>query len=53
VRALLGALGEHIGKHPKAVTQLRGSLNPLSRFDFGVFVAMPNAKAWQAKEPRS
>jgi hypothetical protein len=53
VRALLGALGERIGKHPKAVTQLRGSLNPLSRFDFGVFVAMPNAKAWQAKEPRS
>ncbi|GMU37769.1 MAG: hypothetical protein KJ057_11600 [Phycisphaerae bacterium] len=52
VRALLGALGERLGNHPKAVSRLRESLNPLSRFDFGVFAGMPNARAWQAKEHR-
>ena len=51
VRALLGALGEQLGQHPKAVSHLRKSLNQLSRFDFGVFGNLPNAKAWQAKEP--
>lgn len=52
VRALLGALGERLGNHPKAVAKLRESLNPLSRFDFGVFAGLPNARAWQAKERR-
>lgn len=52
VRALLGALGERLGNHPRAVTRLRESLNPLSRFDFGVFADLPNARAWQAKERR-
>ncbi|MBX3497564.1 MAG: hypothetical protein KF769_15120 [Parvibaculum sp.] len=52
VRALLGALGEQLGSHPKAVSRLRESLNPLSRFDFGLFTDLPNAKAWQAKERR-
>jgi hypothetical protein len=53
VRALLGALGERLGKHPKAVSKLRESLNPLSRFDFGLYAYLPNAGAWQAKEPRA
>lgn len=52
VRALLGALGEQLGGHPKVVSQLLDSLNPLSRFDFGLFTGLPNAKAWQAKERR-
>ncbi len=52
VRAMLGALGEQLGSHPKAVSKLRESLNPLSRFDFGLFTGLPNAKAWQAKERR-
>jgi hypothetical protein len=52
VRAILGAVGEQIGKAPKALRQLRASLNPFSRFDFGVLSALPNARAWQAKEKR-
>lgn len=53
VRATLGALGEQLGSHPKAVSKLRDSLNSLSRFDFGLFTDLPNAKAWQAKERRA
>ncbi len=48
-RALLGALGQHIGVKHSLLTDLRASLNPLSRFDFGVFAALPTAKQWQAK----
>ena len=49
VRAMLGALGELTGADPRDVTKLRHSLNPLSRFDFGVLGQLPNARAWQAK----
>lgn len=52
VRALLGALGEQLGKSEKALTRLRESLNPLSRFDFGMLGSLSNARAWQAKEHR-
>ena len=52
VRAILGAVGEQIGKGSKGLHQLRASLNPFSRFDFGVLSALPNARAWQAKEKR-
>lgn len=52
VRALLGALAEQLGKRRDALQQLRASLNPLSRFDFGVFAGMSNARAWQAKGRR-
>jgi hypothetical protein len=49
VRAILGAIGEQIGK-PAAVTQrLRASLNPFSKFDFGLLAGLPGAKHWQAK----
>jgi hypothetical protein len=53
VRAMLGALGERLGASPRALRQLRASLNPFSRFDFGLLAGLPNARAWQAKEPRS
>jgi len=49
VRAMLGALGEQLGANRKKIDELRRSLNPLSKFDFGVFADMPNAKNWQAK----
>ena len=52
VRAMLGALGEQLGASPKALLRLRASLNPFSRFDFGLFAGLPNARSWQAKEQR-
>ncbi|MGH7356546.1 MAG: DUF6088 family protein [Candidatus Rokuibacteriota bacterium] len=53
VRALLGSLGERLGKSGKTLARLRDSLNPLSRFDFGMLACLPNARAWQAKERRA
>src|SRR5581483_4087404 len=50
VRALLGAISEEIGKHATARARLRASLNPLSRFDFGLLAGLSHAKKWQAKE---
>lgn len=50
VRALLGALAERLNAKPKDVRRLRDSLNPFSRFDFGLLAELPNARAWQAKE---
>jgi hypothetical protein len=50
VRALLGAFGEHLKKDNRMLQNLRVSLNPLSRFDFGTFASLPTAKSWQAKE---
>jgi hypothetical protein len=49
VRALLGALAEELGKNGAARTRLRASLNPLSRFDFGLLAGLSHARAWQAK----
>ena len=49
VRAMLGAMGEILGASPRALHQLRESLNPLSRFDFGLLAGLPNARSWQAK----
>jgi hypothetical protein len=49
VRAMLGALGELAGAEEQHVRMLHNSLNPLSRFDFGVLSALPNARSWQAK----
>jgi hypothetical protein len=50
VRAMLGAIGEQIGQPESALAPLRRSLNPLSRFDFGVLSALAHARRWQAKE---
>ena len=52
VRALMGAIGEEIGKKPRVLARLRRSLNSLSRFDFGVLAGLPSAPNWQAKERR-
>lgn len=52
IRALLGALGEQLGVRATILRRLRQSLNPLSRFDFGLFAGMPNARIWQAKGRR-
>ena len=49
VRALLGALGEELGRTPAALQGLRKSLNPLSKFDFGLFADLKMAAKWQAK----
>lgn len=47
---MLGALGKELGKRPRALKRLRASLNPLSRYDFGMLKVLPGAKRWQAKE---
>lgn len=52
VRALLGALAEQLGKSRSTLQQLRDSLNPFSRFDFGAFAVMQNGHHWQAKGRR-
>jgi hypothetical protein len=52
VRAMLGAIGQQIGKKTKALQPLRASLNPLSQFDFGALSGLAYAHDWQAKERR-
>jgi hypothetical protein len=53
VRAMLGAIGQQIGQPGKVLARLRDSLNPLSRFDFGILATLAHAQEWQAKERRS
>jgi hypothetical protein len=53
VRAILGAIGQQLGTRRSALQRMRDSLNPLSRFDFGLLSALPYAHLWQAKERRS
>ena len=48
VRAMLGAAGEQLGMDPHLLKQLRASLNPLSRYDFGMLKCLPAAGDWQA-----
>jgi hypothetical protein len=50
VRAILGAIGEELGMAPRALRQLRATLNPISKFAFGAMHVLPNARIWQAKE---
>jgi hypothetical protein len=52
VRAMIGAIGEALGKKPATLERLRESLNPLSRFDFGMLSVLPSAGRWQAKGRR-
>lgn len=49
VRAILGALMQHAGLPESLWRPLRESLNPLSRFNFGLFSELPNARGWQAR----
>jgi|SRR5271157_187320 len=53
VRAMLGAIGEQIGQPENVLAELRESLNPLSRFDFGILAALSYARRWQAKERKA
>jgi hypothetical protein len=46
---LLGALGQQAGMPESTLEALRDSLNPLSRFDFGLLRALDHARPWQAK----
>ena len=50
---MLGAIGEQIGQPESALAALRESLNPLSRFDFGILAALAHARRWQAKERKA
>jgi hypothetical protein len=50
VRAMLGAIGEQLGKNPAALRRLKTSLNPFSRFDFQSLAGLPCAGSWQAKK---
>lgn len=51
IRAMLGALGQQLGKDSKDLSRLRASLNPFSRFDFGKLSGLRYWREWQAKEP--
>jgi hypothetical protein len=53
VRAMLGAIGQQIGQPEPRLAPLRRSLNPLSRFDFGILAVLGHAQEWQAKERKS
>lgn len=50
VRAMLGAIGQQLGKRPRVLAVLRKELNPLTRFDFGNLSELEFARDWQAKE---
>jgi len=52
VRAMLGALGEMLRRSNGELKSLGESLNPYSRFDFGIFAGIQIAKNWQAKMRR-
>jgi predicted transcriptional regulator of viral defense system len=52
VRAMLGAIGEQLGKNRASLKRLRESLNPFSKFDFGALSGLPRAHNWQVKERR-
>jgi hypothetical protein len=50
VRAMLGAIGQELKKSPAILKNLRRSLNPFSRFDFGLLSGLKYARHWQARE---
>ena len=47
---MLGAIGQQLGLSEGRLTELRKSLNTLTRFDFGTLAALEFARQWQAKE---
>lgn len=49
VRAMLGAIGQELNMPARVLDRLKGSLNPLSRFDFGRLRSLRHAREWQAK----
>jgi hypothetical protein len=49
VRAILGAAGQELNVDQQILTDLRATLNRLSRFDLGTFRALQFAREWQLK----
>jgi hypothetical protein len=49
VRAMLGAIGQKLGKPERLLARLREGLNSISKFNFGRLRALPHAAEWQAK----
>lgn len=49
VRAMLGAMFAYAELPESLWAPLKASLNPLTKFDFGLFAELPNAREWQAK----
>jgi hypothetical protein len=49
VRAMLGAMFAYAELPQSLWEPLKASLNPLTKFDFGLFSELPNAQQWQAK----
>jgi hypothetical protein len=52
VQAMLGAIGQQLGKPRSKLAELRRRLNSLSRFDFGILSGLKHAAEWQVKERR-
>ncbi len=50
VRAMLGAIGQQLGRPESGLAGLRKELNTLSRFEFGALSILEHARLWQAKE---
>jgi Family of unknown function (DUF6088) len=50
VRAMIGAFGQQLGKTPASLRHLRDSLNPFSRFDFGMLAGLRHAHDWHARK---
>jgi hypothetical protein len=53
VRAMLGAVGQELGRSRSQLATLRKGLNQLSRFEFGNLASLKHAREWQAKERKS
>jgi hypothetical protein len=49
VRAMVGAIGQEIGQQGRSLEVIRQSLNPVSKFDFGILSNLQYAREWQAK----
>jgi hypothetical protein len=49
---MLGAMFAYAELPQSLWEPLKASLNPLTKFDFGLFSELPNAQEWQAKSFR-
>jgi hypothetical protein len=49
---MIGAIGEQLRKNRGPLRRLRNSLNPFSRFEFGLLTGLRHARDWQAKGRR-
>lgn len=52
VRAMLGAIGQQLGRSSRELERLRRTLNQLSTFDFGKLAALKHAADWQSRRGR-